>query len=601
MGVVYRAWNTQRRELVALKVLAPNMARNGMLMARFMREAERGTRLIHPNIVRVYLAAPHQDTFYIEMEHVDGPNLRTVLDRRGRIDAVEAATCIRDSLLGLGYAHTQGCVHRDVKPDNLLRSSGGEIKISDFGLARDVGTNLPRLTQVGQALGTPPFMPPEQWNNADVDGRADIFATGVTLYLLLTGHVPFPGNTSGEILGRIFEGRPEPLSAYLQEVDPALQSFIDTCLQRDANNRWQNANDAADYLSEWLEARRHGGPAPGVTQFRREDRATEVRDPMDGPTIFDLPKVEKVRRDVKASAGLPSLNAPSLPAGGAPEPASSPSPVPSAFTPGMQLDEYQLSERVWGDEHWAIWTGRDQGLGRPVRVLEPLARSSIAQLQEDPLGEGKRAVEFAHHRLLAGLCRVARRHEPPFMVVNTPPAPTVDDYVLKGGPVRESQAVALLIQLADVLEYASQQGVLHGNLIPGAIGVVQGLPPHRPFVLAGMAPPSCPGIGSIIARATYPNPQAITGRNTEVWAAPESFTSEYGISVAGDLFSLGMLAVLLLTAAPPSHHLDRQLDAAGATPRFREIIGKLAEVDPFQRPPTPGAALTLLRGLSSDA
>ena len=198
MGRVYRAKDLTLERIVALKMLAPQFGTDTGFVQRFLKEARAAARLNHPNIVQIYDFGQVDETYYLAMEYVDGHSLGAYL-RRGHFSERDAILVIRHACRALAVAHAEGLVHRDIKPDNLMLTSRGDVKLVDLGIAKRVDEDQ-SLTQTGQAVGTPHYISPEQIRGSrDVDARADIYSLGATLYHLVTGHTPFKG-TSGALV-----------------------------------------------------------------------------------------------------------------------------------------------------------------------------------------------------------------------------------------------------------------------------------------------------------------------------------------------------------------------------------------------------------------
>jgi serine/threonine-protein kinase len=198
MGRVYRAKDLTLERTVALKMLAPQFGTDTGFVQRFLKEARAAARLNHPNIVQIYDFGQVEETYYLAMEYVDGHSLGAYL-KRGHFSERDAILVIRHACRALAVAHAEGLVHRDIKPDNLMLTSRGEVKLVDLGIAKRVDEDQ-SLTQTGQAVGTPHYISPEQIRGArDVDARADVYSLGATLYHLVTGHTPFRG-TSGALV-----------------------------------------------------------------------------------------------------------------------------------------------------------------------------------------------------------------------------------------------------------------------------------------------------------------------------------------------------------------------------------------------------------------
>ncbi|MGA7989813.1 MAG: serine/threonine-protein kinase, partial [Thermoanaerobaculia bacterium] len=199
MGKVYRARDLTLERLVALKTLAPLYGSDAGFVQRFLKEARAAARLNHPSIVQIYDFGQVEDTYYLAMEYVDGHSLGAYL-RRGHFAERDALLVIRHAARALAVAHAEGLVHRDIKPDNLMLTSKGEVKLVDLGIAKRVDEDQ-SLTQTGHAVGTPHYISPEQIRGLkDIDARADVYSLGATLYHLVTGHTPFRGSSGALVM-----------------------------------------------------------------------------------------------------------------------------------------------------------------------------------------------------------------------------------------------------------------------------------------------------------------------------------------------------------------------------------------------------------------
>jgi len=189
MASVYLGRDGELERRVAVKLLAASVGRDDELRRRFARESRLAARLSHPNVVAVFDAGEDGGRPYIVMEYVEGETLADVLRRRGALPTEEAAEIAGQVAAGLAHAHAQGLVHRDVKPQNLLVSGDGRVKIADFGVAR--GDDLSQLTQAGTVLGTAAYLSPEQAAGSSVGPASDVYSLGAVLYELLTGRTPY--------------------------------------------------------------------------------------------------------------------------------------------------------------------------------------------------------------------------------------------------------------------------------------------------------------------------------------------------------------------------------------------------------------------------
>jgi serine/threonine-protein kinase len=200
MGVVHDGWDPRIGRRVAIKTVrlpAEPDPETTEAIARFRREAQAAGSLGHPNIVTVYDYGETSDIAFIVMEYVDGPTLKTLLDRSERFALSDIVDIMEQLLAGLQFSHARGVVHRDIKPANVMLTSEKRVKIADFGIARIEQSSM---TQVGTLMGTPAYMSPEQFMGQTVDARTDVYSSGVLLYQLLTGERPFEGGGLSTIM-----------------------------------------------------------------------------------------------------------------------------------------------------------------------------------------------------------------------------------------------------------------------------------------------------------------------------------------------------------------------------------------------------------------
>jgi eukaryotic-like serine/threonine-protein kinase len=244
MAVVDLARDVELDRPIALKRLAENLARDGDLHRRFLREARLAARIAHPNVVRVFDVGVDGDRPFIAMEYVEGETLAELVARRGRLPAAEAAGLGRQACAGLAAVHEAGLVHRDVKPQNLLLGNDGVLKVGDFGIA--LGTEGTRLTLAGTVLGTAGYLAPEQARGEQVTAAADIYALGAMLWELLTGKPPRRAESFAE-LGRPGTFRVSDLRA--NGVPDALALVVTECLAEDPERRPQSAAAVARRLT----------------------------------------------------------------------------------------------------------------------------------------------------------------------------------------------------------------------------------------------------------------------------------------------------------------------------------------------------------------
>lgn len=253
MGKVFKAWDKKGQREVAIKVLAKKFAKNEKLVARFRREIEMASQLDSPHIVRTIDAGEIGQSHFMVMEYVNGEGLDAIADRVGRMRADHACELARQAALGLQFAHEQGMVHRDIKPANLIVSFENDaprVRLLDMGLARLETMDNDGMTRTGQVMGTPDFMAPEQgWNTADVDSRADIYSLGCTLFRLVTGSVPFPGDNPLQVLMARCSADAPLASSIVPDIDPRVDAVLRQMTWRDPSQRFQTAGEAAESLA----------------------------------------------------------------------------------------------------------------------------------------------------------------------------------------------------------------------------------------------------------------------------------------------------------------------------------------------------------------
>ncbi len=267
MGVVYLAREVHLDRWVAIKLLPPEYAAQPLLRERFVREAQLAARLSHPHIVPIHAVDAADNFVYFVMAYVAGETLAQRVQARGPVSASDGARVLREVAWALGHAHTQGLVHRDVKPDNiLLEAETGRALVADFGIAAATGASH------GDGVsGTPEFMSPEQAMGRDVDARSDIYSLGATAFYALCGRLPFEGATPTEVLARQVTEVAPSLSASATAVPRKLAQLVDACLSKSPADRPQSAQHLADQLSVAIEQRREL-PAPLRAFVKRNGR-----------------------------------------------------------------------------------------------------------------------------------------------------------------------------------------------------------------------------------------------------------------------------------------------------------------------------------------
>jgi eukaryotic-like serine/threonine-protein kinase len=245
MGSVYLGYREGEERQVAIKVLSDQLSSNQAYVDRFYREARSAALLNHPNIVRGLEVGQDRATskHYLVLEYVDGPSVHQLLEEQGRLPVGDAVRIALDIARALEHAQSRNIVHRDIKPDNILLTRSGVAKLADLGLAKRTDETS-HLTATRQGFGTPYYMPYEQAMNARrADGRSDIYALGGTLYHLLTGQVPFPGNNHLDVMDRKNHGVYPPASELNPEVPKVLDRILGYMLAKEPRDRYQTASE----------------------------------------------------------------------------------------------------------------------------------------------------------------------------------------------------------------------------------------------------------------------------------------------------------------------------------------------------------------------
>ncbi len=237
MGVVYKAVDTGLDRMVAMKVLNPDLSKNPDLVERFRAEARAQANLNHTNLATLYAFMVHQGTAIMVMEFVEGETFAQMIRRRGPIPEVEAVPLFKQALLGIGYAHRSGIIHRDIKPSNLMLNKNGLVKVMDFGIAKVLGAQS--MTRTGAQLGTLAYMSPEQIQNRSVDIRSDIYELGITLYEMLSGHLPFESDSEFQIMQDHVYTAPPPPSKYYPYINKGIEKVILKSLEKNSDMRFQ--------------------------------------------------------------------------------------------------------------------------------------------------------------------------------------------------------------------------------------------------------------------------------------------------------------------------------------------------------------------------
>ena len=257
MSEVYLAFQHSLHRHVALKVLRADFVGSDEHEQRFLQEARAVASLMHPNIVQVYDVGKFESIHYIAQEYVPGSNLSAFIQRRGALPLEESISILWQATAALQKAASIGLVHRDIKPDNLLLTPDGEVKVADFGLARARGQNQ-NLTAVGVTLGTPLYMSPEQIQGLSVDSRSDLYSLGATAYHMLAGRPPFSGDTAIALAMQHVQAEPTPLHQIRPDLPKELVDIIHKLLRKTPEERFASAMELARSLRMFIDQHLEG-------------------------------------------------------------------------------------------------------------------------------------------------------------------------------------------------------------------------------------------------------------------------------------------------------------------------------------------------------
>ncbi|MGD0414535.1 MAG: tetratricopeptide repeat protein [Terriglobales bacterium] len=249
MGAVYKARDRELDRLIALKVIRPELATDPAILQRFKQELILSRNITHKNVVRIYDLGEAEGIRFISMEYVDGEDLRTILRREGKLSPKDAIAVVEQVCRALDSAHSEGVIHRDLKPQNIMRDKHGRIVVMDFGLARSLGDS--GLTQTGAIVGTMEYMSPEQALGSTLDQRSDIFSVGLIFYELLTGKAPYEADTAIASLMKRTREQARSASDVDASVPRSLSAIVSRCLEREPANRYHSAVELLQQLATW--------------------------------------------------------------------------------------------------------------------------------------------------------------------------------------------------------------------------------------------------------------------------------------------------------------------------------------------------------------
>ena len=364
MANVYLAEDQELGRRVAIKMLDDRHAQDEQFVERFRREAKNVAGLSHPNIVAIYDRGEAEGTYYIAMEYLEGRTLKELLVARGPTPLPVAIDYARQILAAVGFAHRNGIVHRDIKPHNVVVGPDGRLKVTDFGIARS-GTS--QMTETGSIIGTAQYLSPEQAKGAPVTPASDIYSVGVVLYEMLTGKVPFTGDTPLEIAMKHLSTTPEPPSELRPDVPHELDSIVLRALAKSPADRYQRAEDMDADLAR---AARGQAVAPET-----EEAATQVLRGAGAIAVANAPTAI-TRRPV-------TLVPPAAPPYGPPTGYYEyDEPMRRSFWPWLLALVLVAAAIVAG---WYVYTKIQDQLAQTKPVAVPLVEGSVERLAVDKI------------------------------------------------------------------------------------------------------------------------------------------------------------------------------------------------------------------------
>ncbi len=300
MGTVYLAQQISLDRPCALKVMMKELAKKPGFMDRFIREARAMAKINHPNVVQCYGVFEEKGLNFVAMELMDGQSMQDWVDDLGKLPVADAVLVTVVVAEALQHAHDLNMVHRDIKPDNILVTKKGIIKVADLGLAKSTDEDM-SMTQSGTGLGTPHYMPPEQARNAKhVDNRCDIYALGVTLYHYLTGKVPFAGESIVELITNKEKGAFQPAHRVNPQVPERLSLICDKAIAKDPKHRYQHMRDFVKDLESL-------GLAGETLSFINDPNRQVIRRGNSAPTVTNMRNT--MANSAPAARGLASTQA----------------------------------------------------------------------------------------------------------------------------------------------------------------------------------------------------------------------------------------------------------------------------------------------------
>ncbi|MDP6118630.1 MAG: FHA domain-containing serine/threonine-protein kinase [Planctomycetota bacterium] len=252
MGAVYKGRQISMERFVALKILNEKLVNDKDFIERFLQEAKSAGRLNHPNIIQVIDIDMSDGTYFFSMEYVDGPTVGRILKEKGQLLVDESLEIVASTAEALHFAHRNALIHRDIKPDNVMINSEGQVKLADLGLARNPDDDMVDLVDGKKIVwGTPSYMSPEQAMGHKLDGRSDLYSLGATWYQMLTGNAPFKGKTGPEIMQQHISSRVPNIHKKNDQVPREVSTMIEKLLRKRAEDRYQSGEELSMAVNDY--------------------------------------------------------------------------------------------------------------------------------------------------------------------------------------------------------------------------------------------------------------------------------------------------------------------------------------------------------------
>lgn len=294
MSVVYKAVDIATNQYVAIKALKPEFSRDVDFTKRFFNEAKASYNMSHPNIVALLNVDEDSGIYYLCFEYVEGPTLKQQIVRQGIIDGREAAKIAIQILWALNHAHSKNIIHRDIKPQNIIMHPSGNAKVLDFGIARVPNSHT--LTDGKIALGTVQYVSPEQASGKEITAASDIYSTGIVLYEMITGMLPFNSEDSLVILAKQLNEMPVPPSVHNKSISRSLELIILAAMQKLPENRYQNAGEMIEDLTNYLQ----GKPPKKALEIQKKlEKMKQPKSEEDSKPSFQKRALNSTKKNVK--------------------------------------------------------------------------------------------------------------------------------------------------------------------------------------------------------------------------------------------------------------------------------------------------------------